>query len=224
MLLKQPLIFLSFLVLCVLQGFGQRNYFVYIQTETQESFYVLLNKKNYSSSSAGHVIISGLTNGTHAIEVGFPGQSATLDYQLVISNGDQGFLLRKMEDANTWGLVNMHTTQVQMSGVARREAAEAERQKALAAAAPAVAKVEEPAKAKVETEMKEDVLQQQVKEKEKEVAAVVTEATVALPVKADSVAKLPEPQKIAEPEKASTERRAKEAAEGPVQIKAAPEV
>jgi hypothetical protein len=38
-------------------SFSQQQYFVYIQSENKQPFYVLLNGKTYSSSEYGHNIV-----------------------------------------------------------------------------------------------------------------------------------------------------------------------
>lgn len=112
---------------------AQRPYFVYLQTETQEPFYVQLNKKNQSSSSVGHLVLSGLVNGTYNISVGFAGQNSTQDYSIHIESADQGYLVKKFENGE-WGLVNLQTSAVQLAGAAKREAEKAEIELAIAAA------------------------------------------------------------------------------------------
>lgn len=120
-----------FLLFFVTNASAQKPYFVYLQTENQEPFFVQLNKKNYSSSSAGHVILSGLTNGNYTIQVGFSGQNALQEYSITINNEDQGYLVKKFD--NEFGIINLQSLTIQLSGVAQK-AAEDEKKKAIAAA------------------------------------------------------------------------------------------
>jgi hypothetical protein len=109
---------------------AQKPYFVYLQTENQAPFFVQFNKKNYSSSSAGHVILPSLTNGDYTIQIGFPGQNATQEYTFTINNEDHGYLVKKFED--DFGILNLQNSTVQLSGSAKKAIAEEERKKAVA--------------------------------------------------------------------------------------------
>ena len=139
---------------------AQRPYFVYLQTETQEPFFVQLNKKNHSSSSVGHVVLSGLVNGTYNISVGFSGQNAMQDYSISIESADKGYLVKKFENGE-WGLVDLQTSAVQLAGAAKREAEKAEIELAIAAAH--AKKVEEEAALKAEQAKAEQVRAEQAK-------------------------------------------------------------
>lgn len=112
---------------------AQRPYFVYIQTESGEPFFVQLSKKNQSSSAVGHLILSGLVNGTYDISLGFPGQNATQQYSLIIEGMDKGYLVKKFENGE-WGLVDLQTSATQLAGAVKREAEKAEIELAIAAA------------------------------------------------------------------------------------------
>ncbi len=128
-MIKGKMVFFFAGLLCLsMQVFSQKSYFVYLQTEDNTPFFVQLNKKNYSSSAVGHVILSGLTNGTYNIQVGYPDQNTLQDYQLVVENKDQGFLVKKVE--GNFGIVNLQNETIQWSGAKKREAEEAEKQKA----------------------------------------------------------------------------------------------
>lgn len=117
-----------------LSAFGQKPHFVYIQTENNTPFFVQVNKKTYSSSSVGHLILSGVTSGTYEIKLGFPGQSILQDYRIEVDQKDRGFVVKKMEETGDYGLVDVLTEKVQINGALKKEAEEALRQKELAAA------------------------------------------------------------------------------------------
>jgi hypothetical protein len=107
-------------LLITLTASAQRPHFVYLQTENQEPFFVQLNKKNHSSSSVGHVILSGLLNGTYTIQVGFPGQTSLQEYTFTVNGEDNGFVIKKFEGDAGYGIVNLQNATVQMSGAARK--------------------------------------------------------------------------------------------------------
>jgi hypothetical protein len=145
---KKVIGFVAILSVVFLQLSAQRTQFVYLQTETMEPFFVVLNKKNISSSSAGHVILSGLQPGTYQFQVGFPGNNPLQEYSVTVSaEADQGFLVKKSGEGE-YALVNLQTGAVQQSGEAKKALAEAEKQKAAAEAQ----KVQEEALAKQQAE------------------------------------------------------------------------
>lgn len=170
--------FLSF----VLMGFAltanaQRLYFVYLQTESQEPFFVQLNKKNQSSSSVGHLILSGLVNGTYEISLGFPGQNATQQYRLTIDGVDKGYLVKKFENGE-WGLVDLQTSATQLSGAVKREAEKAEIELAIAAAT--AKKLEEEQALKAEQAKAEQAKAEQVKAEQDKAAQAKADSIKAL--------------------------------------------
>lgn len=107
------------LVLLLLVSFNvraQQNYFVYLQTENKQPFYVKVNSKILSSSSSGYVVIPKLTTGSYPITVGFakdkwPQQS----FYLEISTSDAGYLLKNFNEKG-WGLYNIQTMEISMNG------------------------------------------------------------------------------------------------------------
>ena len=114
---------------------AQKPHFVYLQSDNNQPFFVTLNKKNYSSSSVGHVIIPGLISGTYSFTIGFPGENASQAYDIEIGSADLGFVIKSFDDGKNYGLLNLQTAAVQMSGASQQAAAEAEKQKAMTAEA-----------------------------------------------------------------------------------------
>jgi hypothetical protein len=95
---------------------AQQNYFVYLQTDNKQPFYVKVNSKVLSSSSSGYVVIPKLTTGSYPITVGFakdkwPEQS----FNLEIGTTDAGYLLKNFGEKG-WGLYNIQTMQISMNG------------------------------------------------------------------------------------------------------------
>ncbi len=70
-------VFLSFLLSFCLTGFSQQEYFIFIQTDNGQPFYLQLGDKTYSSSSIGHIIISKLADSTYTLNIGFPKEHVT---------------------------------------------------------------------------------------------------------------------------------------------------
>ena len=104
--------FISFLLLSVLafKAGAQKNFFIYMESEAREPFYVLIDgKTNYSSSLNGFLIIPQMTNGVYDAEIGFvknkyPEQHFTLS----VRGEDLGYIIRKNKDT-TFGLLNLLT-------------------------------------------------------------------------------------------------------------------
>ncbi len=83
------------------------NHFIYIQSESKEPFFVMLNGKNYSSSPNGYLILAKLPSGTINFNIGFardkyPEQT----FNTIIANDDLGFSLRLNENKQ-WDLLNL---------------------------------------------------------------------------------------------------------------------
>ncbi len=94
-------------------AFSQKYSFVYLESETKDPFYVLLNgKMNYSSSLSGFLTIPQLMNGTYDAEVGFvKNKYPEQHFVITIDNQDLGFVLKKINDS-TFGLLNLQTFNV----------------------------------------------------------------------------------------------------------------
>lgn len=122
---------------CANLAWSQKTYFAYLQTEQQQPFYVTFGGRNLSSSSIGYLILPKLTDSVYTIRVGFPNNNQVQDYDIRIKGNDEGFLIKNFAEKG-WGLSNLLTSEVQMSGtelrkrqnVAAEKRAAAERRKA----------------------------------------------------------------------------------------------
>src|SRR5882724_8611311 len=95
--------------------FSQKLFFVYLQADPEQPFFVKMNDKIHSSSSTGYLILSRLRDSAYSITAGFPQnkwpeQKFTLD----IKGKDRGYLLKNFGDKG-WGLYDMETMAVQMA-------------------------------------------------------------------------------------------------------------
>ncbi|MFN0083391.1 MAG: DUF4476 domain-containing protein [Ferruginibacter sp.] len=94
---------------------AQQYYFVYIQTDNKQPFYIKVNDKVMSSSASGYVVIPKLTTGNYTVTVGFPkDQWPQQTMPLGITNADAGYLLKNFGDKG-WGLYNLQTMAVVMN-------------------------------------------------------------------------------------------------------------
>ncbi len=97
------------------QARSQKIYFVYLQSENNQAFFVKLDEKIYSSSASGYLILSKLKDTTHAIRVGFPqGKWPEQHFSIQMGRKDRGYLLKNFQDKG-WGLFDLQTLGVQMS-------------------------------------------------------------------------------------------------------------
>lgn len=95
--------------------FSQKVYFVYLQSEAEQPFFVKINEKIYNSSAAGYLILSQLKDSSYNFKVGFP-QNKWSDQQFSvdIKSKDRGYLLKNFGEKG-WGLFDLQTLGVQMS-------------------------------------------------------------------------------------------------------------
>ncbi len=107
---------LLFILLVPVLLTAQLNHFIYLQTEGKQPFYVKLDKKVFSSSASGYLIIPKLKDGQYNITVGFPkSENKEQTYACSIDNKDAGYLIKNFGEKG-WGLFNLQTLDVVMAG------------------------------------------------------------------------------------------------------------
>jgi hypothetical protein len=106
-------ILLSF---CSLSAFSQKVYFVYLQTENDQPFYLRMDKATYSSSASGYLIVSKLKDSTYSFTLGFPqAKWPEQRFSVALNKKDHGYLVKNFGDKG-WGLFDFQTLSVQMAG------------------------------------------------------------------------------------------------------------
>ena len=102
---------------CISSGIlSQQNHFIYIQTENQKPFYVKQDKKIYSSSATGYLIISKLREGDYNFTIGFPRKEwPEQNIKVTVNKKDLGYSLKNFGDKG-WGLFNLQTLDIVMAG------------------------------------------------------------------------------------------------------------
>jgi hypothetical protein len=93
---------------------AQKIYFIYLQTETGDQFFIRMDDKLYSSSSSGYLILSKLIDSTYSFKLGFPGKNVDLDFTTTINKKDHGYLIKNFGEKG-WGLFDLQSLNVQMS-------------------------------------------------------------------------------------------------------------
>jgi hypothetical protein len=103
------------LFFCTLQTFGQQDYFIYLQTDNNQPFYVRLNNNVISSSHTGYLILSRMPDTTCALTIGFPKNAfPEQQFAVPVNRKDGGYLLKNFADKG-WGLFNLQTMAVIMN-------------------------------------------------------------------------------------------------------------
>ncbi len=101
--------------------FSQRVYFVYLQTESDQPFFVRMNDKTYSSSASGYVILSKLRDSTYSFKIGFPQNKwPEQQFSIEVKGKDRGLLVKNFGEKG-WGLFDLQTLSVQMANVGTRK-------------------------------------------------------------------------------------------------------
>lgn len=94
---------------------AQQNHFIFIQADNKQPFYVKVDKKIFSSSVSGYLILSKLKTGVYDLLVGFPqNEWPEQSIQCKIDDTDLGYLLKNFGD-NGWGLFNLQSLNIVMS-------------------------------------------------------------------------------------------------------------
>lgn len=111
--MKNRLLFL-WLVCFSLSVTAQRNYFIYLQSESQQAFYVRSGNTIHSSSASGYLILSQLKDSAYTFTIGLPANKyGPQDYSIAVNRKDQGYLFKNFGEKG-WGLFNLQTLAVIM--------------------------------------------------------------------------------------------------------------
>jgi hypothetical protein len=102
-------------IFCCASSIAQQTHFIYIQAESNESFYVKLNDQIYSSAFSGYVILPKLRDGSYTVKIGFSkGDGVLQNFVCKIDRKDQGYLLKNLQKG--WALFDLQTLNVTMAG------------------------------------------------------------------------------------------------------------
>ena len=117
----------TFLLICLLLHTllikAQQNHFIYIQTENKQPFYLKMDKKIYSSTGSGYLIISKLKPDNYEFSIGFPkNEWPEQNLQCAILDKDLGFTLKNYSNEG-WGLINLQTLAITKSGNPKKNVA-----------------------------------------------------------------------------------------------------
>ena len=101
--------------LAVFAASSQKVYFVYIQTESDQPFFVKMNDKIHSSTGSGYIILPKLIDSSYNFSIGFPQSKwPEQNFNVVVNKKDHGFLLKNFNEKG-WGLFDLQTLGIQMA-------------------------------------------------------------------------------------------------------------
>ena len=101
--------------LAIFTASSQKVYFVYIQTESEQPFFVKMNEKVQSSTASGYIILAKLLDSTYNFSIGFPQNKwPEQNFSVSVSKKDHGFLLKNFNEKG-WGLFELQLLSVQMA-------------------------------------------------------------------------------------------------------------
>lgn len=96
--MKKLLLFLIYTACIGISSSAQRVYFLYLQSEGGQPFYVKMADKVHSSTAAGYLILSNLPDSSYTLRVGFARSSSPESvFNIALQGKDRGFLLKTME-------------------------------------------------------------------------------------------------------------------------------
>jgi hypothetical protein len=96
-------------------AFSQKQYFIYLQADPEQAFFVKMNEKVHSSTASGYLILSRLKDSSYNFSVGFPENKwPEQKFNLDVKGKDHGYLLKNFSEKG-WGLVDLQTMAIQMS-------------------------------------------------------------------------------------------------------------
>lgn len=88
---------------------GQQSYFIYLQTDSGDPFYVKIKNKVTPSSAAGYLIIPHVSEDRQRLTVGFPANEfPEQTFDIRVDKKNQGFVIKKFNNTG-WKLFNLQT-------------------------------------------------------------------------------------------------------------------
>jgi hypothetical protein len=98
----------------LVQASSQKVYFIYLQTESEQPFYVRVKDKVYHSGATGYLVLSNLRDTVQTFSIGFPGNKIPEQkFSMNMLSRDHGFLIKNFPEKG-WGLFNLQSLAVQM--------------------------------------------------------------------------------------------------------------
>ncbi|HMU46677.1 MAG TPA: hypothetical protein PKC72_09935 [Chitinophagaceae bacterium] len=94
---------------------SQKVFFVYVQSENEDPFFIKMEGNIYSSSGSGYLILPKLRDTTYSIKLGFSQNKwPEQNFSININHKDHGFILKNLKDKG-WGLFDLQSMEILMS-------------------------------------------------------------------------------------------------------------
>lgn len=128
--MNRHFLFSALFVLLSFVGLGQgyqvqSKYFVYLQTEPAQPFYIKINGQQISANASGYLILPQLKDGDYKLTVGFPdSKTPEQRFDFKIDSKDKGYLIKDY-GTDGWGLFDLQTMGVQKALKGNEEVAAA---------------------------------------------------------------------------------------------------
>lgn len=115
-LCRKSIIYLRICFACTLilvagKSHAQQDYFVLLQADNSQPFYVKMGTKSFSSTAKGRLILSQLKEGALSFTIGFPRQLFPEQQWTINIDKDQEFQLKDLGEKG-WGLFNPQTLEL----------------------------------------------------------------------------------------------------------------
>jgi len=115
------------ILLSATAAFSQRLWFVYLQSEQEQPFFVKMDDRVLSANSSGYIVLSDLKDGSYSFGIGFPESKwPEQKFTISVSGKDKGYLLKNF-GAKGWGLFDLQTTSVIMATPAAKGSVQLEK-------------------------------------------------------------------------------------------------
>jgi hypothetical protein len=82
---------------CSVCATAQKVYFIYLQSDNYNPFYIKMADKIYSSATSGYLILSNLVDSTYNFSIGFPSSQSESKFAIALGGKDKGFLIKNFE-------------------------------------------------------------------------------------------------------------------------------
>jgi len=105
------------LLVLFVTAFSQKIFFVYLQSEGDQPFWVRIGEQVTNSNTSGYLVLPRMADSTYIIKVGFHGKSLPeQSFQVPLNGKDRGFLVKNFGEKG-WGLFDMQSLAVIMPEV-----------------------------------------------------------------------------------------------------------
>lgn len=94
---------------------SQKVYFIYLQTEPEQPFFLKMNEKVHSSTASGYLILAKLRDSSYTFSIGFPQNKwPEQKFAVDVKAKDHGYLVKNFGEKG-WGLFDLQTMTIQMA-------------------------------------------------------------------------------------------------------------